>query len=179
MRLIFPHSQKGWPEDTTIESVTDTYEKAGFKVLSVRLRRMKNKTFKGSAFIELESPEEAARALTVVTKVGDTDLLLYLKPQYHEVKREERIKLLQAKNDAEKAAVKKDEKKAESAEVELTDDGKRKLAPDADSAPKRQKIDDWEKGLLVKFANAKEDNRNGLKDMLATLAEVRKFVNFA
>lgn len=156
--------------------MTDTYEKAGFKVLSVRLRRMKNKTFKGSVFIELESPEEAARALKEVTKAGENDLLLYLKQQYHELKREERIKALQAKKDAEKAAVKKDDKKAETAEVELTEDGKRKLVTDEDSAPKRQKTDEWEKGLLVKFAHAKENNRNELKEKLATV-EVEKFVH--
>jgi len=50
---------KGWPKDTTIDSVTAFYEQLGYKVLAIRLRRTKDKHFKGSVFIEFSTEAEA------------------------------------------------------------------------------------------------------------------------
>lgn len=47
--------------EVTIETVKDKFAKHG-NVLSVRLRRDQKKTFKGKAFVEYATEEEAQRA---------------------------------------------------------------------------------------------------------------------
>jgi len=52
---------KGLPDDSTIESVKKIFEAHG-KVDAVRLRRRKDKAFKGSVFVEYSTNEEAENA---------------------------------------------------------------------------------------------------------------------
>jgi len=66
---------KGWPLDTTtLESAHAFYEPYG-KVLSISLRRRKNKAFKGSMIIEFSDEKEALEALTASPSPPDVKLV--------------------------------------------------------------------------------------------------------
>ena len=75
---------KGFPlEDTTIESVSETFTSAGHSVLSVRLRRLPTtKAFKGSAFVEFDSPETAATVVAGDLSVSGNKLVFEPKEAY-------------------------------------------------------------------------------------------------
>jgi len=93
--VITPRSiyAKGFPDDTTYEDVKALFD-AIAPVRSVRLRRRKDKSFEGSAFVEFADPtvaEEVAARKTV--KFRDLALSLETKRGYHERKALERTKL--------------------------------------------------------------------------------------
>lgn len=90
---------KGFPlETTTLDSVTDFFTNAGFKVLSVRLRRtLTNKEFKGSVFVELESKDEVEKAVAAGLKIDDVPLLVETKNGYFERKKQEKAERKKSK----------------------------------------------------------------------------------
>ena len=67
---------KGYPisdADVTIESITETFSKYG-KVLMVRMRKTKEKEFKGSCFIEFEKIEDVEVANNAANEGGTMQL---------------------------------------------------------------------------------------------------------
>eukprot|EP01094_Clydonella_sp_ATCC50884_P025121 TRINITY_DN647_c0_g1_i1.p2 TRINITY_DN647_c0_g1~~TRINITY_DN647_c0_g1_i1.p2 ORF type:complete len:324 (-),score=112.63 TRINITY_DN647_c0_g1_i1:294-1265(-) len=88
--VITPRSiyVKGLPEDTTIELVSGIFEPLGH-VRSVRLRRRKDKSFEGSAFVEFEDKEKAEEVAKQEVTHGDAKLSIETKLAYHERKKKE------------------------------------------------------------------------------------------
>lgn len=79
-------------ESTTIETVEKYFSDKEFKVLSVRLRRMPaTKEFKGSAFVELSSVEDAEKCVAAKHTVGENDMIVEMKEAYHERKKSELV----------------------------------------------------------------------------------------
>eukprot|EP01112_Ceratiomyxa_fruticulosa_P004327 TRINITY_DN1481_c0_g1_i1.p1 TRINITY_DN1481_c0_g1~~TRINITY_DN1481_c0_g1_i1.p1 ORF type:complete len:391 (-),score=123.99 TRINITY_DN1481_c0_g1_i1:257-1429(-) len=62
---------KGWPKTTTIEDVEKFFAPHG-TVLSVRLRRLENKDFKGSLFVEFATEDEALSVLNKKPQIPET-----------------------------------------------------------------------------------------------------------
>jgi len=79
---------KGWPKQTTLEQATQFYSAFG-KVLMVRLRRHKNKEFKGSLLVEFTTKEEAVAALAAAPQPEGSKLLYMSKVQWEQEKREQ------------------------------------------------------------------------------------------
>jgi lupus La protein len=86
---------KGFPQDetaadVTVESVSNFFQPYG-KVLSVRLRRTKEKRFKGSVFVEFSTVEEAKKAAAAqgLKWKDQYDLLMLMKKEYIEQKKKE------------------------------------------------------------------------------------------
>ncbi|KAL6067909.1 La protein 1 [Balamuthia mandrillaris] len=80
---------KGFPKDSTIEDLHEFFSKVG-EVLSVRMRRNKDKSFKGSAFIEFKTEEDVSKAVSEKHAYKDNELLVLTKQEYFNKKREER-----------------------------------------------------------------------------------------
>jgi len=78
---------KGWKEGTSMEEMAETFKTYG-KVLSVRIRRMKDKKPKGSSFIEFATSEEAKAANSAKTKLGDIELITLMKDEYQQAKKQ-------------------------------------------------------------------------------------------
>jgi len=102
---------KGLPQDSTIQSVEDLFNKYG-KVTCVRLRRHKTtKDFKGSAFIEFETEEQAKEIIgKKVCGPDGKELIIKPKKDYLEEKKKENIERRQ-RIKQEKEAQKKEEAK--------------------------------------------------------------------
>lgn len=62
---------KGWPKTTTIEDVEKFFAPHG-TVLSVRFRRLENKDFKGSLFVEFATEDEALSVLNKKPQIPET-----------------------------------------------------------------------------------------------------------
>ena len=73
------------------EPIRDFFTEKGFNVLSVRLRRFPgaSKKFKGSAFVEFVSAEEANKAAETKYTLGEKPILVMLKDAYLAKKRAE------------------------------------------------------------------------------------------
>lgn len=81
---------KGFPETGyTIEDVESVFAKLG-KVLSVRIRKMKDGKQKPSAFIEYATPEDATAAAAAKSQFAGQDLIVMKKADYSEKKKQER-----------------------------------------------------------------------------------------
>jgi len=81
---------KGFPEaGYTIEDVESVFGKFG-KVLSVRIRKMKDGKQKPSAFIEYATPEDATAAAAATSQFAGQDLTVLKKSDYTEKKKQER-----------------------------------------------------------------------------------------
>jgi len=91
---------KGLPEESTgvnIDAIKNFFSSSSSgKVMSVRLRRQRpDKIFKGSAFVEFETKEEAEAAskkTNLTWKGQDKPLLIKMKKQYFEDKKQEQKK---------------------------------------------------------------------------------------
>eukprot|EP00232_Nephroselmis_pyriformis_P003315 CAMPEP_0182912470 /NCGR_PEP_ID=MMETSP0034_2-20130328/37532_1 /TAXON_ID=156128 /ORGANISM="Nephroselmis pyriformis, Strain CCMP717" /LENGTH=282 /DNA_ID=CAMNT_0025049145 /DNA_START=26 /DNA_END=870 /DNA_ORIENTATION=+ len=80
-----------FPLTTTIESVMAFFKAAKPVVLSVRMRRhTTSKDFKGSVFVEFETPEDAKAVTEMALENEGASLLLELKPDYLQRKIRER-----------------------------------------------------------------------------------------
>lgn len=94
---------KPFPEDATIESLTEFFSKYG-EVLSVRLRKVpQNKKFKGSIFVEFATPEVAQKVLETDISFNDQKLTLLFKEKFEEEKKEEEKKRREEKKNKRKA----------------------------------------------------------------------------
>lgn len=81
---------KGFPETGyTIEDVESVFGKLG-KILSVRIRKMKDGKQKPSSFIEFATPEDAEAAASAKSQFGGQDLVVMKKSEYAEKKKQER-----------------------------------------------------------------------------------------
>jgi lupus La protein len=106
---------KGIPADATLDAVEEFFTsklEGEEKLACVRMRRMKDKTFKGSVFLEFDSKATAERvaALSLTFPGTEAALLMMTKQAYLDMKKEEH------KNDKKKDASKK--RKAEDDEEE-------------------------------------------------------------
>lgn len=99
---------KGFPTniipEVTIEAVTELFSKFG-DVLAIRLRRHKNKDFKGSAYIEYKTEEEAKKALEITGLRWNEEsapFIIYTKEKHLSEKKEQlkdkKIKMEQSGN---------------------------------------------------------------------------------
>ncbi|GAM19144.1 hypothetical protein SAMD00019534_023190 [Acytostelium subglobosum LB1] len=69
---------KGWPLDTTTIETVQAFFKPYGNVLSVRLRKQKDKTsFKGSMFVDFDSEEIVTKIIAEAPKLNDTVELIY------------------------------------------------------------------------------------------------------
>lgn len=96
---------KGFPVTATLEDIEAFF--AGMtKVLAVRMRRhIGSKTFKGSAFVELSSEDEAERLASMEHEYQNTKLIVHTKSKYFELKEAER-KDAKSKRNGSSAATK-------------------------------------------------------------------------
>jgi lupus La protein len=171
---------KGFPADSTIDSVTEFFEKQvaeGQEVRCVRLRRIKgkDKTFKGSVFVEFSSEAEAQRVGKLELKLeqveekkeegeaakeGDGKLIVMLKEDYINKKKEE-AKERRAKKGG--------------------DSGKKRKADD-EAKPPAELV--YKNDLIVELKELKADTENPIsrEDLKALLEKVGakvKFVDFS
>jgi len=88
---------KGFPEDYTLAQINEFFGKVleeKEKILSTRLRRFKDKKFKGSVFIEFDSVATAQRVAGLTLKAPTeeaADLLVKMKGDYLSEKKEEML----------------------------------------------------------------------------------------
>lgn len=138
---------KGWPEtpDPTIESVEEFYGAFG-KVLSVRLRRRRNKSFKGTMLVEFSKVEEAKSVLEKKPKVDEKELIYMTAADWKKEKEEE----------TKQAKEHKDQQAAES-----------------HPAPAKRERVEFEPGTIIHFTGVPETiKRNEIRDLLAQHANV-------
>jgi len=100
---------KGFPADSTIDSIESFWSGKG-KVQCVRLRRKKDKTFKGSCFIEFSSEEEANNIIKQQHTLGDVTIITMLRNVYTDKKKEE-LKKKKEEQKEKKGGDKKGKKK--------------------------------------------------------------------
>ncbi|KAM9998924.1 hypothetical protein ACTFIZ_002490 [Dictyostelium cf. discoideum] len=82
---------KGWPEDTTIEKVQEFFNaNGGYKVVSVRLRKKSDKSFKGSLLADFESEEIVNKIISEAPKLGETQLIYQTFKQFTDEKKDEK-----------------------------------------------------------------------------------------
>jgi len=86
---------KGFKEDTTLDAIEtffNSHLKEGEKLNAVRMRRLKDKKFKGSVFLEFSSKDAAERvaALTLTFTGQEEPLLMMTKTAYSDKKKAER-----------------------------------------------------------------------------------------
>jgi len=79
---------KKFPNDYTLEQVQQFFQPYGH-VASVRLRRALNRQFKGSVFVEFNTIEEAQKVSELKLKFKNTDLIIMMKQEYLNLKKEE------------------------------------------------------------------------------------------
>jgi len=91
---------KGFPVGTTIDDITAAFDPK-FKVACVRIRKTLDKKPKESAFIEFSTVDEAKAAVESKPKFQDKDLLVYLKNDYVEMKKQEHKQQKDAKGEGE------------------------------------------------------------------------------
>jgi len=132
--------------DSTVDSL-ETYWNAKGNVKCVRLRRNKDKSFKGSCFIEFSSEQEANDVLKETHKVGETTLITMLRSVYTDKKKEE----LKKKKEDQKEKKGNDKKK-----------GKKKRK--ADGQPEENGEDNTEKKDEIK----KDENKKRRKKVKMT-----------
>ncbi|KYR03064.1 Lupus La protein [Tieghemostelium lacteum] len=88
---------KGWPLDTTtIEKVEEFFKPYG-KVLSVRFRKNRDKTFKGSMVCDFESEEIVNKIVEEAPKLADAELQYMTFNKFSDEKKAEQEKYLSTK----------------------------------------------------------------------------------
>ncbi|EFA79127.1 Lupus La protein [Heterostelium album PN500] len=89
---------KGWPKDTTtMETIQDFFGSYG-KVLSVRMRKNnKDKSFKGSALVDLESEEIVNKIIADAPKFGEVELIYQTFLQFDKEKKDQEAHYLSLK----------------------------------------------------------------------------------
>jgi len=134
------------------------------KVLSVRIRRTKEKKPKGSSFIEFSTPEEAKAAVAATTKVGDVELIKYIKSDYTQLKK-------QKKQDFKK---RKADKNENDQDEEKGNGKKQKKENGKDEEEKKHP-----KGVLLRFKGIGDGvTREILKDIFGKYGDIA-FVDFS
>ncbi|KAF2076468.1 hypothetical protein CYY_002208 [Polysphondylium violaceum] len=151
---------KGWPLDTTIEKVEQFFSQFG-KVLSVRLRKKQDKSFKGSLHVDFETEDIVTKIIADAPKLdGDKELLFQTYKQFITEKKEEKEKFLSSNPDKKRKATKdlKDETEQEEKEQEEED----KMVT----------------GTILTFAGVGENlHRGNIKEIFSQYGEVL-FVGF-
>lgn len=152
---------KGFGADSTLESLQSFFAAHG-EVRSVRMRRMKDKVFKGSVFIELKDAEEATKVAAMEIKAPEKaeNLLLMTKKAYL------------AKKAAEREARKQEKK--EKKEKKQAEDQAAEEAEAAAAAAAAEPIDRTiVKDLIIGFSDLKEGTKR--EDLAASLKQVKFF----
>jgi len=80
--------QKKFPMDYTIDHIQQFFRPHG-NVISVRLRRTTQRHFKGSAFIEFDTIDEAKKVAAMKLELNSVPLILFMKQDYINQKKEE------------------------------------------------------------------------------------------
>jgi len=155
---------KGFPSETgyTIEDVEKVFSKFG-KILSVRIRKMKNdKQLKPSVFVEYSTTEEADAATATASQFDGKDLLVMKKSVYNDGKKQLR---------KEKSEEAKSKRKADDPDTSNNNNEKKQK--------REHKKDDEEKketrisGAIVKLAGlGAETTKDLLKDIFGAYGEV-------
>lgn len=84
---------KGFPTDFEIEKINEFLTPSlqeTEKILATRMRRFEDRTFKGSVFIEFDSAATAERVSKLELKVGEEALVIRMKGEYLNEKKEQR-----------------------------------------------------------------------------------------
>eukprot|EP01028_Stygiella_incarcerata_P004899 TRINITY_DN2123_c0_g1_i1.p1 TRINITY_DN2123_c0_g1~~TRINITY_DN2123_c0_g1_i1.p1 ORF type:complete len:387 (-),score=137.48 TRINITY_DN2123_c0_g1_i1:204-1253(-) len=113
---------KKFAPDATIESISEFFAPHG-TVQSVRLRRFKDKTFKGSVYVEFLSPEEAKSVLEKKLSVQEGVPLIMMTKAAHIQEMKDEMKKRNERRNAMK------EKKGKRAEEEAEETFERILVP--------------------------------------------------
>jgi len=95
---------KIFPPDYTLEQVQQFFQAYGH-VASVRLRRNLNRQFKGSVFVEFNTIEEAKKASELKLKFDNVDLIIMMKQDYLNLKKEQLQQRRENKKDGEEPEV--------------------------------------------------------------------------
>ncbi|KAM9959407.1 hypothetical protein ACTFIR_000482 [Dictyostelium discoideum] len=100
---------KGWPEDTTIEKVQEFFNaNGGHKVISVRLRKKSDKSFKGSLLADFETEEVVNKIISEAPKLGEKELIYQTFKQFSDEKKDEKEKFFASTNGDKKRKAKKE-----------------------------------------------------------------------
>lgn len=166
-QVVFNRSiyAKGFPQETTIDDVKQYFSEQG-NVRSVRLRRRRDKLFKGSVFVEFDNNEVANKVAAMELKYKDAPLLLHTKAAYVEKKKIE-IAEKKKKNEENKS----DEPKKRKAEGDAADgeeeEDKNGGAESKKEEKKEEKKEDYLPKRIVKFSGlAAETEWKSLKTLL-------------
>lgn len=169
---------KGFPTDETgnpgLLDEIDTFftkqiEGGEGKVNFVNMRRIpKDRTFKGSVFIEFSKEEDAKKVAEQKIKFRESDednLLMYMKADYIKMKGDQRKAKRSAKKEADKEAKKKD------------DEEKKKKAEEEKAAEQQKLVDsiniDMVKSAVLRFSNVAEGtSREDIKDVFVEYAPI-------
>lgn len=168
---------KGFPKDYTLEQVDaffQPYLQAGEEIRCTRLRRLKDRTFKGSVFIEFSSQAAADRLTKTELKSPDEartePLLVLMKAAYFKKKNAER--------DAEKA-LRKGKSGGDKATME--DEGEKggKRKRDEEGEGKREFTRELISGLIISVTNLPEAvDKFKLSDAISKTGAKVAFVDF-
>jgi len=89
---------KKFPTNYTLEQIQQFFQPFGH-VASVRLRRALNRQFKGSVFVEFNTIEEAKKVSELKLKFNNADLIVMMKQDYLNLKKEELQKRRESKKE--------------------------------------------------------------------------------
>jgi lupus La protein len=157
---------KGFPEDSTIETVTEFFEKVG-KVGRVDLRRTRDqeKKFKGSVFVKFSSEEEAQKvaAMELTAPNSEEKLEMMTKADWSAKKSEE----IKAKKSG--GASKKEEPASK----------KRKQETEKEAEPAEEKVE-YTKDLIIQLTGCAEGSqREDIKELLESADAKVAYVDFS
>eukprot|EP01132_Coremiostelium_polycephalum_P006115 gene6115-7620_t len=129
---------KGWPDNTTIEMVESFFEPFG-KVLSVRLRKRLNKSFKGSLHVDFESEESVKKVIEAAPKLEDKELIYQTFADFANEKKEQQKQFITSKQNKRKSSggdlkdevekEDKEEKEDEEEEAAAEEEEKEEIVP--------------------------------------------------
>lgn len=146
---------KGFAADTTLDVIEEFFTaelKEGEKLNAVRLRRLKDKTFKGSVFLEFNNKETAERVAALTLKYKETDLVMMTKAAYLDMKKKEKA----------------------------NNDGKKRKHDDSEDKQEETKEKEIVKGLIVHISGLGDDaSRETIKECLESVECKVAFVEYS
>jgi len=162
---------KGIPKDRDDLDTVKSFFEEHAPVLSVRLRRIPtNKEFKGSAFVEFKTAEEAEAVAKKELKFegAEEPLVLKMKQAYFKAKNDERKEKIAAKK-AENKDAKPDKNDSDAAKPDADADADANGEPEADEAEDEDEA--FEPARILQVTNIGDDvSREDIKEQLGDLS---------